>query len=171
MILNGALRTDRLLVRPFGADDAVALVDLFRDPRVHRFVDDGLPLSEEVARLWIERSGENLRRFGYGTGAVVLRASGELVGWAGFARPAHGEEQVIYGLHPSCWGFGLGRELLGELIRFAWARGHKRIRATVSPRNTASVRLLEHAGFTLGEKGHQGDPECNLYELDGPMTG
>lgn len=166
MILNGALETPRMLVRPFHADDAPALVAVFSDPLVHRFVDDGLPLSDEVARLWIQRSGENLRRFGYGTGAVVLRSSGPLVGWAGFARPAKGEEELIYGLAASCWGIGLGRELLEGLIHFAWSRGHARLRATVNPRNAASVRLLKRAGFDLRQVGRNGDPDCDLYELD-----
>lgn len=87
MISESQLVTARLVVRPFMAADAPLLVALFADPEVHRFGGDGQPLAPDVATLWVERSVANLARFGYGTGAVVEPASGELIGWAGVARP------------------------------------------------------------------------------------
>ncbi|MFC5423680.1 GNAT family N-acetyltransferase [Bosea eneae] len=116
MIHDSRLVTARLIVRPFVAADAPLLVALFADPQVHRFVDDGQPLAPDVAALWIERSAANLERFGYGTGAVVERAGGELIGWAGFARPGDGTEELIYGLRRASWGRGLGKELLAGLV-------------------------------------------------------
>ncbi|PZR86360.1 MAG: hypothetical protein DI537_28710 [Stutzerimonas stutzeri] len=116
MIHRSQLVTARLVVRPFVAADAPLLVALFADPEVHRFVDDGQPIAPDVAALWIERSAANLERFGYGTGAVVERAGGELIGWAGFARRGDGTEELIYGLRRASWGRGLGKELLAGLV-------------------------------------------------------
>jgi ribosomal-protein-alanine N-acetyltransferase len=163
MIHASQLETARLVVRPFVPADAPLLVALFADPAVHRFVDDGQPLAPDVAALWVERSAANLEHFGYGTGAVVERASGELIGWAGFARPGDGAEEAIYGLRRASWGRGLGRELLAGLIVFAEERGIVPIRATVDPANSVSVRLLLQAGFALAEQGYGGDAASDLY--------
>ncbi len=163
MIHRSQLVTARLVVRPFVAADAPLLVDLFADPEVHRFVDDGQPLAPDVAALWVERSTANLERFGYGTGAVVERAGGDLIGWAGFARPGDGTQEVIYGLRRASWGRGLGSELLAGLVAFAAERGITPVRATVDPDNGASVHLLRQAGFVLAEACYRGDVATDLY--------
>lgn len=163
MIHDSRLVTARLIVRPFVAADAPLLVALFADPQVHRFVDDGQPLAPAVAALWVERSAANLERFGYGTGAVVEHAGGELIGWAGFARPGDGTEELIYGLRRASWGRGLGKELLAGLVAFAAERGISPVRATVDPANSASVHLLRQAGFALAETRYRGDTQADLY--------
>lgn len=163
MVLNDRLETSRLIVRPFTPEDAEPLVALFADPRVHRHVDDGQPLGGEMARLWVVRSGENLVRHGYGTGAVVLRETGKLIGWAGFARPGDGSEELIYGLAHAHWRRGLGTELLDALVAFGRARRIDPLRATVASANIGSIRLLEKAGFVLAERGYDGDADCDLY--------
>ncbi len=163
MIHKSQLVTTRLAVRPFMASDASLLVTLFVDPEVHRFVDDGQPLAPDVAARWVERSAANLERFGHGTGAVVERASGELIGWAGFARPDDGTQEVVYGLRRASWGRGLGKELLAGLLTFAAERGITPVRATVDPANSVSVHLLRQAGFVLAEPGYRGDARADLY--------
>lgn len=165
MLHESELVTPRLIVRPFVLDDVEPLVSLFEDPKVHRFVDDGRPLSMPVARLWIDRSRENLARFGYGTGAVTLRESGLLIGWAGFARPGDGSEEIVYGLSPAHWGRGLGRELVGALLALAREKGIEPVRATVDPRNARSIDLLTSFGFALTERAVDGDPDSDLYLL------
>lgn len=163
MIAGSYILTERLLIRPFVADDAEPLVALFADPRVHRFVGDGVALAIDDARLWVDRSRGNLDRHGYGTGAVVARNDPRLIGWAGFARPDDGSEEIIYGLSVDHWGCGYGREILTALLDFAASRGIAPVRATVDPQNLASIRLLDRAGFRLTEHGHRGDPDSDLY--------
>ncbi|SFC58318.1 Protein N-acetyltransferase, RimJ/RimL family [Bosea sp. CRIB-10] len=163
MIHASQLETARLVVRPFVQADAPLLVALFADPEVHRFVDDGQALAPDVAALWVERSAANLERFGYGTGAVVERAGGEVIGWAGFARPGDGTEELIYGLRRASWGRGLGKELLAGLVAFAAERGISPVRATVDPANSVSVHLLRQAGFALAEPRYRGDAQADLY--------
>lgn len=163
MLDRSELATPRLIVRPFRDADGPALVALFADPRVHRFVDDGGPLAPARAQLWITRSRENLARHGYGTGAVVNRGGEELIGWAGFARPGGGSEELIYGLAADHWRRGLGRELLQALLRFAEARAIAPVRATVDPRNRRSIALLTRNGFMLAAKGHGGGADSDLY--------
>lgn len=168
MIAGSALETPRLLIRPFTAVDVPVLVNLFADPQVARFVGDGEPLSIDNAVLWVRNSTQNLARYGYGTGAVVRRTDGEMIGWAGFARPEDGPEQIIYGLGATHWRRGYGRELIEALVRFADSRGHPFAWATVDPANTGSLRLLDHMGFRLVERAHGGDPGSDLYQRLAP---
>lgn len=163
MIATSQIVTGRLNIRRFVRSDAEALVGLFEEPRVHRFVGDGVALSIDDARLWVERSRENIDRFGYGTGAVVERGSSTLIGWAGFARPGDGSEEIVYGLAPERWGRGYGSEIVAALLRFAEERGIAPVRATVDPNNCASIRLLDRAGFRLVEKHYRGQGHTNLY--------
>lgn len=164
MISAGALETLRLFIRPFVADDIPRLVTLFADPRVARFVGDGLPLSHDVASAWVSKSNENLMRFGFGTGAVIIRQTQEMIGWAGVARPEGDSEEIIYGLSRAHWNQGYGRELVVALSDFALARGINPVRATVDRENGASVRLLAENGFTLAARDYRSEANTDLYE-------
>lgn len=147
-------RTARLLVRPFQPSDAADLARLAGDPEVARYVGDGQPLDTAAVALWIARSRGNVRRFGYGTGAVVEQASGRLVGWTGFARPDGEPEEVIYGFDKAVWGRGYASETLSGLIRFAFRELRlPELRATVHPDNLASQHVLRKAGFAAAVHG------------------
>ena len=132
--------TERLLYRRFELDDLERLAEINADAETSRYVGDGQPLSRELTRQWIESSRENVARFGYGTGAVVLKETGELIGWSGIARPDEGGEEILYGLYRDFWGKGYGTELLQGLL--LWARqilSLGELRATVHRRNEASI--------------------------------
>ena len=125
---------------------------------------DGQPLSRELTRQWIDNSQENVARFGYGTGAVVLKETGELIGWSGIARPEEGGEEILYGLYRDFWGQGYGTELLQGLLSWAWETLYLgELRATVHRQNEASVRMLESAGFILADDRYDNDPDTLLY--------
>ncbi len=166
MIHKSTLPTERLEIRPFAASDSERLIALFEDPQVHRFVDDGGPLSREVAAEWVANSRANLERYGYGTGAIVERASNRLVGWAGIARPPGDLAEIIYGFERSAWGKGYGREVLNALIAFSREQGELPVRATVDVGNARSVKLLEAAGFRRTSDCYKGDSATLLYELE-----
>lgn len=53
-----------------------------------------------------------------------------------------------YLLHPAYHGRGLASEALAALVGYLRGRGLARLKADVDPRNAASLRLLERAGFT-----------------------
>ncbi|MCT2559780.1 GNAT family N-acetyltransferase [Tsuneonella sp. YG55] len=163
MIRRGSLETERLSIRPFVQADVQFLVRLFADPRVARFVGDGSPLAPEDARLWVRRSAENLAHHGYGTGAVIERASGDAVGWAGFARPGDGSEEIVYGLAASRWGKGYGGEIVDALVGFALERGIAPLRATVDEANAGSIAILERRGFRLAARDYGGEAGSLLY--------
>jgi RimJ/RimL family protein N-acetyltransferase len=160
-------RTERLAFRRFDWTDLAALSRISADDRVSKYVGDGRPLTEAATRRWIEQSRANIERYGYGTGAVAGRDNGQLVGWAGIARPEDGPEELIYGLAFPAWGKGLGTELLVGLLRWAGeSLAKEELRATVYPANKASIRMLLKQGFVLVDDCYLGDENSWLYHLD-----
>lgn len=73
----------------------------------------------------------------------VIEYQGQPIGKMGCWRlPEFG-----YLLHPAFHGQGLASEALAGLVHYMRRRGLPRLRADVDPRNAASLRLLERAGF------------------------
>jgi RimJ/RimL family protein N-acetyltransferase len=164
---RNSFSTLRLRFRSFEPEDLDPLFTIHSDPETSRYVGDGTTLSRELTRTWIENSRRNVAEYGYGTGAVVLTKTGELIGWAGMARPGDGTEEIIYGLAREHWGQGLGTELLAGLIQWSGqALNAERLRATVHRDNSASIAMLLRQGFDLKDAAHDGDPRTHLYELE-----
>jgi RimJ/RimL family protein N-acetyltransferase len=162
-------RTPRLVFRPFAPQDLDDLARVAGDPEVVRHTDDGRPLDRDICALWIARSRANVAKFGYGTGALTDRGSGRFVGWAGFARPEGGPEEIIYGFETPAWGRGLGSEIVGGLVRYAFETLNlPEIRATVHDANVASRRILLKAGF---ERRPWPETAACLYVLANPAAG
>lgn len=163
MIRNGRLETERLYVRPFEVGDIDPLVTLFADPAVHRFVDDGEAMDREESELWVRNSRRNVEELGFGTGAIVQKSSGRLIGWAGVARPPDDEPEIIYGFERAAWRKGYGSELLSALTNFCGQQDIDPVRATVAAGNAGSIALLLSAGFELADAAYRGSADSHLY--------
>lgn len=57
--------------------------------------------------------------------------------------------ELGYLLHPAFQGQGLASAALAAFIGYMRGRGLRGLKADVDPRNAASLRLLERAGFTM----------------------
>ena len=163
------LETERLRVRPFVEDDLSAVAAILEtegtDATTERYVRHG-GLSAEVLAA--------LRQPPLGDRAVVLRATGEVVGLAGLV-PAYGpfeqlrplgktsvdpprmapyriEIGLFYHVHPAHRGQGFATEAARALAAFAFERlllG--RIVATTAHANAASIAVMRHLGMRLHE--------------------
>jgi RimJ/RimL family protein N-acetyltransferase len=92
---------------------------------------------------------------------MVDASTGEVVGHAGFhGAPQDGCAEVAYAVFPDHRGRGFARAALRQLIELAHQRGVSVVRATVSPANEASLRVL--AGFRFEVTGEQWDEEDGL---------
>ena len=142
--------TERLLLRPWRAEDAEDLYAAARDPRVGPAA--GWPPHRSIAE-----SAEVIRTIFSApeTYAVVLRETGRAVGCVGllFAESSHfpietSEAEVGYWLGVPWWGRGLIPEALAELIRHAFGElGLTALWGSCFVGNNASRRVMEKCGF------------------------
>ena len=148
------LETDRLLLREYVEEDAEAFFKLNTDPEVLRFVPDLALLNVEQARqLLIDHPIADYRKHGFGRGALIIKSTGEQIGFAGLKYLDElGEVDVAYRLMRTHWGLGLATEAALASVRYGFADlGLKRIIGLVMPENIASVRVLEKAGLRYTE--------------------
>ncbi len=151
------LTTNRLVLRPFGADDAEAHARLYDDPEVTRWLGDGPWLGEAArarSRSSLERFAEGWARHGWGVWAVTDRASGELIGQCGLKHlqldpaPAPPEVEVLYALERRHWGHGLASEAAAAALDHGFgALALLRIVAVARPDNRPSRAVLEKLGL------------------------
>ena len=142
--------TPRLIARRFGPRDLGPFVAMRDDPEVARYQswerfteEDGRRFIGELARM---EPGDP----GWFQIALEEKASGLFVGDCGFfIDPADPRlARVGYTIARGFWRKGFATEAVAGLVEYAFERFPlHRITASVDPRNVASCRVLEKAGF------------------------
>jgi ribosomal-protein-alanine N-acetyltransferase len=138
------LITDRLVLRPWTAAEAAAVVV---ETRSSEWADDFPAEGDRVIAGLLDR---NPGWFGeYGHRLMIERDSGLVVGAIGlFWPPSEGNLEIGYGIVPSRRGRGYTTEAAKALTEFALAGpGVHTVFADVELTNPASMRVLEKAGF------------------------
>lgn len=144
------MQTTRLLLEPFAPTDSEALLALFRDPHVRRYLLDDTLVDAEWVAAEIDRSRDRFAAGQPGLFAARWRPDGDLVGFVGLRPFAESDPpQLIYGLLPNFVGRGLAREMARAVIDATFLlHGQKELHAVVDAPNLASIRLLRALGFS-----------------------
>lgn len=162
--MQAILETPRLILRTWTEEDASAAFRIWGDPRVMRYVDDGVPLVDvEAARCVLGRAMVAQEHLGISLWPVLDKASGEIVGACGFHRHDGGPAlELAYHIVPDHWGRGLASEAARGCLRHAFeVLKAPRVVALIDPENTASRRVLEKLGFVFVRR----DEYEDLYEV------
>ena len=134
------IRTERLLLRRARMADVAAMHAIMSDPVAMRYWST--PPHSELAETerWIASMIEDdpAERDDF-----IVTLDGRLIGKMGAWRlPEFG-----FLFDPAYWGRGFAREAMEAFVQRRRARGSTEHTADVDPRNAASIRLLERAGF------------------------
>lgn len=170
------LKTDRLVLRPYDADDAPRVLDILGRPEVVRWLGSPVPMADlAAAREWIDskRRREEADPFDL-VRAIVVRETGVVAGNVSVAR-AHrldtglfvGEYEVGWWLHPDAVGHGYATEAARGLLDDAFARGLPEVWCGMYVDNAASAHVAERLGLPF--LGVRQDPwyegESRLYKI------
>jgi len=148
------LRTERLILRPFGDADLDDLLAMQSRADVTRYLNWG-PMSRDQARdllarikklTGIDDKGEGLRL------AIVPKRSTAVIGDLSLWRTSreHNQGEIGFVLHPDHQGQGFGTEAMRELLRIGFEEvGFHRIVGRCDARNGASARLMQRLGMRL----------------------
>jgi RimJ/RimL family protein N-acetyltransferase len=147
------LSTDRLWLRRFRPDDADSLVALDSDPKVRRFVEDGveptLANSIETIDHWLATYPPGDL---FGFWAAIERRSGAFIGWFHFRPNTDGDDadpELGYRLASSHWGRGYATEGSQALIDHGFETGRvDRVVAEAMSVHAASRRVMEKIGMS-----------------------
>jgi RimJ/RimL family protein N-acetyltransferase len=146
------IRTDRLLLRGWGARDRAPFAAINADPEVTRYLGGGArgraasdALLDSIVRHWSEH--------GFGLWALE-RHDGMFVGFTGLARPTFEAPfmpavEVGWRLARPAWGHGYATEAGRAAIRFGFETvGLDAIVSFTVPANLRSRGVMERLGMT-----------------------
>jgi RimJ/RimL family protein N-acetyltransferase len=165
-----SVETERLILRPHAVDDFEALLALWREPEVTRFIT-GAPATPEDAWARLMRYIGHHAAFGFGFLAATEKANGAYLGDMGVAFFRREMEPSLDGMAEAGWvlnAAGRRRGLAEEGMRGVIATYRARADALplafiVAPDNAASLRLAEKLRFArAGEATYRGRPTVLL---------
>jgi [ribosomal protein S5]-alanine N-acetyltransferase len=160
------IETDRLVVREFTGDDEQELARAFADPAVIWW--DAAPFTLEAARAWIAQARDGYSASGTGLYAVVVRASGRLVGDCGLVvRVLEGQQVVEIGWHleRSAWGHGYATEAARGVLMHAAAMGLSSVCALIVADNVRSRHVALRLGMEIDREVEWGGRAHDLWVL------
>ncbi|MDO7885606.1 GNAT family N-acetyltransferase [Hymenobacter cheonanensis] len=171
--------TEHLLLRPLEAADAPGMFALDSDPAVRRYLGGiGGPqaASPPDSLATIEYIRAQYTAHDIGRWAVLLRATGAFMGWAGLklvAGPINGQRNFYdlgYRFLPRYWGQGYGYEAAQAWLAYGFdVLKLPRICAYADVQNAGSRRILEKIGLAPGNEFVENGTACVWYEAPNPV--
>ena len=146
--------TARLNLRRPRLDDAEPFAAVNADPEVARYVSAEGPMSRAQSDLQLRKMIDHWDDHGFGLWMVELRATAEVIGFAGLDHPslpalAH-EVEVGWRLARAHWGAGLATEAGTEAVRCAFEeRGVRRLICVIDAGNERSHAVARKLGFAF----------------------
>ena len=135
------IRTERLILRRARMDDVAPMHLIMSNPVAMRYWSTPPHTKLEQTERWVASMVEDDPTM---RDDFMVTFNGQLIGKLGAWRlPEFG-----FLIDPAYWGRGFGREALVAFIERRRALGSTELTADVDPRNAASIRLLQQAGFT-----------------------
>jgi RimJ/RimL family protein N-acetyltransferase len=158
-----ALRGDGLVLRPWRASDAPALIRALADPGIRHW--HMLSLAESQLPAWIrERQRRWLDRAGVDWAIAAAQDDDLLLGRIAIHRLVLGQGlgEVAYWVVPESRGRRIAPRARAALCEWAFDRGVHRLELAHSVDNPASCRVAQRAGFAL-----EGVKRSELRHADG----
>jgi RimJ/RimL family protein N-acetyltransferase len=143
------LETERLIIRPWEADDRAAFAAMMSNAEVTQYLHAGLPYSEAEVDEWFARQARQLAEHDLCMGALVEKSTGNLAGIAG-TQPLGTTEDLEIGwiLRRDAWGRGYATEAGQAAMRYVLTTlGRPRVVAIIDPDNEPSKRVAARLGM------------------------
>ena len=166
-VIQPVLETDRLLLRGVALEDAAGFYLMDSDPAVARYVGGKTVESLEKCREIILYVQEQYRLFGIGRWSVLLRDTGEFIGWSGMKRMlgtnVNGQSDFIdigYRFQQRHWGQGYATEAALACLYYGFEKlNFPEICAFADVDNLASRQVLRKIGLLEGAEFNWEDME------------
>lgn len=172
--MTKSIETERLYFRELVPSDEEGMFEMDSNPEVHTYLGNNPVKSIEEIRAAISSIMEQYRTNGIGRWAVLLKETGEFIGWAGLKleRNVNGHDShydLGYRFIQKHWGKGYASEAAAAFVDYGFnVMRLEKINATANPSNAASRKVLERAGLKFIETfDYEGNEEV-WYEMVNP---
>ena len=150
------IRTERLLLRHMGPDDAESLTTRRNHPEVARYQAWPSPFPADRAREMVAELGEmeGPTNDQWWMAAVENSDTGAVIGDLGIRLSWEGRcAEIGYTFHPENWGSGFAVEAASALVAYLFDHPEiTRVFGMLHPANAASAQVLERVGMLF--EGH-----------------
>ena len=165
------VQTDRLILRPFTADDVETLLSIYQTEGIRKYFPPSPPVTIERIQRFITRQQEDWDQYGYGIWGIVPKDASQVIGWVGLTfLPELNETEVGYLLDKPFWGKGFATEAARASLQFGFEQcGLDHIVALVFADNLASRRVIEKCGMTFEETIHLWEVDLRRNQIDADM--
>ncbi len=146
------LETERLILRDIIEEDIDVIHQLLVLPETDQYNTLGIPQHRVVTAKWVEQyiqqQDQEPRKI------YTFSIIGKQSGFMGLIALTFGDvvlkrAETWYKIHKHFWGYGYATEAVQGILDFGFNRLNlHRIEANCATGNTASIRVLEKAGFT-----------------------
>jgi ribosomal-protein-alanine N-acetyltransferase len=162
------LETPRLILREMDDSDVEGFFEMDSDPMVARYVGTPPVQSREQCLEIIQFIQKQYIAYGIGRWSVILKSTGEFIGWCGLKRMAglsvNGHTDFVdicYRFLQRHWGMGYATESAQATLEYGFSvLGLDEICAFADLRNEASQRILSKIGL---ERGNEFEWEGNTH--------
>jgi RimJ/RimL family protein N-acetyltransferase len=159
--------TERLIVRGIEFSDLDAFAALCADPVAMQYMGDGKTLERETVEKWIGICHQKYAERGFGTSAVVEKASGKFIGFCGVIHDDNVDfYEIIYAFAQDCWGKGYATEAAKATLDYVFGMSQlSEIYATIHAKNEASIKMMAKLGMEYQKTEIEEDGHGTAYYL------
>ncbi len=156
------IETQRLRLRHHRSEDITPMVPLFASDWA-RYM--GGPISHDELWRWIAAETISWDWLGFGSWAVELRDSGELIGQVGINKPPRFPEiELGWTIFPTHEGKGYAFEAAEAARDWGFETlGLQTLVSYIDPENARSIALAKRLGAELDSNAQSEDPEDLVY--------
>ncbi|MCC6412920.1 MAG: GNAT family N-acetyltransferase [Saprospiraceae bacterium] len=161
------LETPRLYLREMTPADAENAYLLNLDPEVVQYTGDEPFESVEEARKFLEKY-DHYRKYGFGRWAVILKETGEYLGWCGLKYIAEDDEfDIGFRFFKKHWNKGYATEAAKPCLELGFKKFNMPfIVGRAMKANVGSIRVLEKCGLTYWKAFDFDGEEGVVYRID-----
>ncbi len=143
------IETERLILRPIGVEDALAVFAWTSDPEVNRYMPYPLHRDLSETEAWIVSIRPEDLEFGF-----FRKEDGLLIGTGGVGKGSDGFHHLGYNLRRDMWSRGYATEAAKAMLLWVHREfGICDFAADHAVANTASGNVIRKCGFQLVRRG------------------
>ncbi len=143
------LETERIYLREMSQNDFHDLAEILQNPNVmYAYEHD---FSENDVQDWLNRQIGRYEKYGFGLWAMILKATGQMIGQAGLTMQHYKAQEVLeigYHLKENYWHMGYAQEAALACKKYAFEHlNEDKVYAIIKADNLASMKVAERIGM------------------------